>query len=251
MHSVMRHIFMTCLLCLVAWTAPAFAVVDNELYAQVLDAYVNDGLVDYAGLQRDRAGLDAYLSAMGRIEVDKLDRDERLAFYLNLYNAATLRLIVDHYPVDSIKDIGFLFASPWKRKEVMLEGRLVTLDYIEHDVIRPVFQEPRIHFAVNCSALSCPPLLGTPYEGARLDAQLEAATIAFINDPKHNYLDGRTLYVTKLLRWFSEDFPEDRAAWVLKYARGDLRLRLLRLMTSGEGVRIRFLNYDWGLNRQP
>lgn len=115
----------------------ASAGVDNSLYAKVLDRYVKDGLVNYAALKEHRTDLDTYLDMMATVEVGKLDRREQLAFYINLYNAATLQLVVNNYPVNSIKKIGSFFSTPWKLEIVRLEGKLVTLDHIEHDIVRP------------------------------------------------------------------------------------------------------------------
>lgn len=234
---------------LFAGTALASGV-DNSLYAGVLERYVRDGLVDYAGLKADRKGLDEYLSKMGVVQPGRLDRDDRLAFYINLYNAATLQLIIEKYPVQSIKDIGSLFTTPWKIKFVLLEGRMVSLDYIEHDIIRPEFKEPRVHFALNCSAMSCPILLGEPYEGDLLDTQLQLAGEMFINDGKYNYLEGDTIYVSKIFDWFSEDFPSDFLGWFSGHAKGALRFRLEKLQSNGMSPRIKYLKYDWRLNQQ-
>ncbi len=226
------------------------AGVDNTLYAEVLNLYVKDGLVDYTGLSAHRENLDVYLDKLGDLNPDEISRKEQLAFYLNLYNASTLKLIVDHYPLESIKDLGSFFSSPWKKKIVKLRGKLVTLDHIEHDIVRPEFKDARVHFALNCSAMSCPQLLGVPYEAETLDAQLEQVTIAFINDGKNNYLDEKALYVSKIFDWFSEDFPDDLVGWVTEYARGDLKNELLRQKTGNRKIPVQFLMYDWSLNKQ-
>ena len=121
------------------------AGVDNTLYAEVLNLYVKDGLVDYTGLSAHRENLDVYLDKLGDLNPDEISRKEQLAFYLNLYNASTLKLIVDHYPLESIKDLGSFFSSPWKKKIVKLRGTLVTLDHIEHDIVRPELKDARVH----------------------------------------------------------------------------------------------------------
>jgi len=225
--------------------------VDNSLYARVLTRHLSNGLVDYEGLEADRTPLDEYLVMMGQIDPESLSRNDRLAFYLNLYNAATLKLIIDNYPVDSIKDIGSFFSSPWKKKVVMLNGELVTLDNIEHDIVRPYFKEPRVHFALNCTALSCPPLLDVPYEGDLLEEQLQSATVSYINDGVNNYLDGKTLYVSKIFDWFSEDFPDDFTGWFAQFAQGELKQNLEKTRKNGVKLRIKYLKYDWSLNRLP
>lgn len=227
------------------------AEVNNELYASVLQKYVKNGLVDYAVLKANRDELDAYLEMMGQIEPGALSRNEQLAFYINLYNAATIRLIVDHYPVESIKDVGSFFSSPWKKKVVNLNGEMVTLDNIEHDIVRPVFKDNRVHFALNCSAISCPPLLGMPYDASMVDAQLEEVTLKFINDAKSNYLEGNTLYVSKIFSWFSEDFPDDFVDWFVRFAQGEIKRELEIHREAGEKVRVKYLQYDWSLNELP
>lgn len=238
-------------LVVICMTSSAFgASIDNSLYVRVLDKFLKNGLVDYAALKEDRADLDLYLDNMGRVDPASLSRDDRLAFYINLYNASTLKLIIDNYPVDSIKDIGSIFSSPWKKKVVVMNGELVTLDTIEHDIIRPEFKEPRIHFAVNCSAMSCPPLLEVPYEGAMLDDQLEHVAISHMNNVKHNYLDGTTFHVSKIFSWFSEDFPDDLVGWLLQFTQGELRARLEQLRRGGQKIKVKYITYDWSLNEQ-
>jgi hypothetical protein len=225
------------------------AGVNNVLYATILEAHVKDGLVDYENLVERRENLDAYLDMMGNISPDDLTTDEQLAFFINLYNAATLRLVLDNYPVDGIKDIGSFFSSPWKLKVVKLSREMVTLDHIEHEIVRPRFKDPRVHMALNCSAMSCPPLLSVPYEAETIDAQLEQATIDFINDEKSNYLAGNKLYVSKIFNWFSEDFPDDFTGWFMLYAQGNLKSELQALIEAGKKPRITYIKYDWDLNR--
>ena len=125
--------------------------------------HVENGVVDYGGFQKDEKQLDQYLAQLGRITTEKLSSPERMAFYINLYNAWTIKLILTRYPdIESIKDTGSLFSSPWSKKIVVLENKKVSLDHIEHDLLRPQFKDPRIHFAVNCASKSCPPLLENP-----------------------------------------------------------------------------------------
>ncbi|WP_243546536.1 DUF547 domain-containing protein [Pseudodesulfovibrio tunisiensis] len=231
------------------WPLSAWAGVDNALYAELLANHVHGGLVDYAGLKADRAGLDAYLDHLAEVRPGELSRDEQMAFYINLYNARTLQLVVDNYPeIETIKDLGGLFSSPWKEDIVRLDGKLVSLDHLEHDIIRPVFQDERVHFALNCSARSCPPLFDRPFEGRRIEVQLERVARAFVNDSEFNRLDGGTLYVSRIFKWFSRDFPPDLIGWFLDYASGDFRKELEELVRNGDRPGIRYLDYDWSLN---
>ena len=180
------------------WVRPTWAgpKVDHGLYGELLKAHVKDGVVDYQGFKNDEAQLDRYLEMLAATHTKTLSSDEQFAFYINAYNAWTIKLILSDYPgIKSIKDLGSFFSSPWKKEIAHLDGKKVSLDYIEHDILRPRFKDPRIHFAVNCASKSCPPLLWEPYRGDILDRQLTTVTERFINDPQRNRLQGETLYV--------------------------------------------------------
>ncbi len=225
------------------WAEPG---VDQSVYATLLKKHVAASRVDYSGFKKDQPQLEQYLRQMGRTDPDRLDRAGRMAFYINLYNAATIRLILTDYPgIQSIKDLGSLFQSPWKKKFIALNGQTVSLDHIEHDILRPRFKDPRVHFAVNCASQSCPPLLDEPYTGRTLDAQLNKAATDFINDPGSNYIQGDTLYVNSIFKWFSEDFGDDIEGFVSKYARGDLKKQL---DARAPTLKVKYLDYDWSLN---
>ena len=225
------------------WARPP---VDHGIFGRLLKSHVQNGWVDYRGFKKDERQLDAYLDQMAQIDPQTLGRNEQMAFYINAYNAWTIKLILENYPgVASIKDLGSFFRSPWKKKFVKINGETVTLDHLEHDILRPVFKDPRVHFAVNCASKSCPPLLNEPYSGAALDGQLETAALAFINDPQSNYLKGDTLYVSRIFKWFGEDFGNDIRKFVQSYARGEFAGRL---EGQGDGLTIRYLDYDWSLN---
>ena len=219
---------------------------DNTIYAQLLDRHVRDGVVDYQGFKADEKQLDAYLDQMAAVDPDKLSRNEQFAFYINAYNAWTIKLILTRYPgISSIKDIGSFFSSPWKKKISRINGELLTLDEIEHEILRPRFQDPRIHFAVNCASIGCPKLISHPYEAQTLSQQLDTVTRDFINNPDRNYLKGDTLYVSRIFKWFAEDFNHDIRGFFLQYASDNLRQALTAV---GDGLNIRYLDYDWSLN---
>ena len=228
------------------WAAPA---VDNSIFADLLGKYVNQGQVDYDGLKREESRLDAYLKILSEVDPDALERDDRFAFYVNAYNAWTVKLILTRYPdLKSIKDLGSLFRSPWKKKIVRIDGNVISLDNVEHDILRPDFKDPRVHFAINCAAFSCPPLRSEPYEGGRIDAQLDDATRSFVNNPNRTYLKDGTLYVSKIFDWFGEDFDNDPYSFVVEYAEGDLKDRL----QAGKGnIGVKYMDYDWTLNNRP
>jgi hypothetical protein len=239
--------FTTVFLCTLLWfSSSAMAEVDHSLWGDLLTKHNHAGSVDYNGMQADEAQLDAYLALLEKTNPASLERSEALAYYINLYNAWTVKLILSKYPnLKSIKDIGSLLKSPWKIELIPLNGKKVTLDHIEHDIIRPQFKDPRIHFAINCAALSCPPLRQTPFEGSTLDQQLDQATTQFINDPKSNYLKGKTLYLSRIFKWFNEDFNDGVGPFVRRYAQGDLKTAL---ETLPGGPSIKYLKYDWSLN---
>ena len=224
----------------------ALAAADQDIYATLLKKHVTDGRVDYRGFKKDEALLDQYLSQAGRTQPDRLDRDSQMAFYINLYNAATIKLILTAYPdIHSIKELGSLFKSPWKKAFIHLNGQTITLDHIEHEILRPRFKDPRVHFAVNCASKSCPPLLNEPYTADKLNVQLNQAASDFINDPHSNYIQGDTLYVSRIFKWFNEDFNNDVKGFFLKYARGDLKRQL---ETRASTLKVAYLDYDWSLN---
>jgi hypothetical protein len=219
---------------------------DHGIYAELLSMYVHKGVVDYSGFKKDEKKLDRYLSVLEFTDVESLGHDEQMAFYINAYNAWTIKLILSGYPgVESIKDLGGFFSSPWKKEFVRLNGETVTLDHIEHDILRPVFKDPRVHFAVNCASKGCPPLVAEPYEGIRLNEQLDRSAREFINDLQRNYLAGNKLYVSKIFKWFAEDFNNDVVGFFLQYADGPMKKQL---QANPDQVIVKYLDYDWSLN---
>ena len=243
------HLIAAGLAALILFTAPpagAGGAVDHGIFAELLARHVAKGRVNYAGFKTDEARLDQYLKVLEQAEPQRLDRDEQFAFYINAYNAWTIKLILTGYPgVSSIKDLGSLFQSPWKKEIVRIDGRLLTLDHIEHDILRPRFKDPRVHFAVNCASKSCPPLLNEPYRGNVLDAQLTRVTADFLNQPAHSRLEGDRLWVSAIFKWFAEDFDKDVVGFYLKYVRGDLKQKL----EAARGrIEVKYMDYDWSLN---
>jgi len=182
------------------------------------------------------------LSAVEKNEFNKFSQDEKLAFLINLYNAFTVKLIIDHYPVKSIKKIGSFFSSPWKIKFIKFQGKNVHLDAIEHDMIRQWFKEPRIHFAVNCASISCPSLFSKPFIATKLEQQLEKATQHFMGHRNKNYYDNKkkVLKISKIFNWYGDDFNQ-------KF--GSVKKFLLKYIKAPNDVQeIEYLSYDWGLN---
>jgi hypothetical protein len=222
------------------------SALDNRIYAELLSKHVQKGMVNYAGFKADEARLDQYLEILEQANPERLSPDEQFAFYINAYNAWTIKLILTGYPgLKSIKDLGGLFQSPWSKEFVRIHGKVLTLDDIEHNILRPRFKDPRVHFAINCASKSCPPLLPQPYEGDTLDEQLTRVTRAFINDPAQYRMEGSTFWVSSIFKWFSEDFNRDVVGFYLKYAEGAL---IKSLKTHRERIEVKYLDYDWSLN---
>ena len=225
--------------------------------ALVAKYVVDDRWVDYAAWHADdHATLAAVVDAFEAIDPDALERDDRLAYWINVYNAVTVELILDHYPLDSIKDIegAGLLGSPWKLERVTIGGRALTLDQIEHEIIRPEFGEPRIHFAVNCASVGCPPLAAEAFVGERLDAQLDAVSARAMQDATWVDLSGcggsygsGTIRLSKIFDWFRDDFGDDDGVreFVARYRPDDVFR--LRNTTCG----LEFMDYDWRLNAPP
>lgn len=227
-------------------TLSAGQKVDNQIFTRLLQQYVNDGNVDYEGFKKDEKILNQYLDILSRTDIEKLSKKGKFAFYVNAYNAFTIKLILTRYPdIESIKDIGGLFSSPWDMKFIPLKNKKVTLDYIEHEVLRPTFKDARVHFAVNCASKSCPPLRNEAYEEDRLDDQLNEQTRQFINGENNYSLKGNSIYISKIFKWFKKDFNNTPLAFVMQYAQEPLKEKLEAL---GSNVSVRYLDYDWSLN---
>jgi len=208
----------------------------NKLNA-LLQKYVSaSGTVNYAGLKKEEAVLDEYLSILETQTPETTwNRDIELTYWINAYNAYTLKLILQNYPVSSITNLHN--GKPWDVKWINIDGKSLSLNNIENDIIRPKFNEPRIHFAVNCAAKSCPPLLNAAYYAKTLDTQLESQTKKFINNPEYNTLGKSEIKVSKIFDWYKSDFG-DIVAFVMRYAD----------TTVKPDATVTFQEYDWRLN---
>ena len=245
-HLLFLSALMFFLITALVTTARSVQVVDSSIYAGLLGKYVKDGVVDYEGFKSEEVKLDQYLKVLEKTDTKTLSRNEQFAFYVNAYNAWTIKLILSGYPgIKSIKDLGSLFKNPWKKKICRIDGEVIALDDIEHNILRPRFKDPRVHFAINCAAKSCPPVRSEPYRGGDLDQQLDEMTRAFINELESNRLEGHTLYVSSIFKWFAEDFNKDIVGFFLKYAKGDLKEQL---EVNKEKIKVKYLDYDWSLN---
>ena len=222
------------------------ARVNHEIWADLLGKYVKPAGVDYSGFKTEEERLDQYLRVLENMDPEKLSRNDQYAYYINAYNAWTVKLILSKYPdVKSIKDFGTILKSPWQKKWVRINGEVITLDDVEHNILRPRFKDPRVHFAINCSAASCPPLRPEPYLGPALDQQLDDSTRSFVNDANSYRLEDNTLYISRIFKWFSEDFNGDALEFYLQYAEGDLKAKLAG---QKDTIKVKYLEYDWSLN---
>jgi hypothetical protein len=216
--------------------------------------------VDYQAMAKKRQVLTGYLdrlAKMSREQFDSWPKDEQLVFLINAYNAWTVELILTRYPdLQSIKDLGSLFQSPWKKKFIPLLGEKRSLDDIEHSLIRGSgrYNDPRIHFAVNCASIGCPALKNRAYRGDILGEQLEEATALFLSDKSRNRLSEGKLQVSSIFKWYREDFergwrgaatvPQFLALYKDSLGLGDAEAGKL----AAGNIAIRFLDYDWKLN---
>lgn len=224
--------------------------ISHAVFDSLLRQHVNEaGLVDYEGFIQDSVQFKEYLQLLSKHHPNDQHwtREERIAYWINAYNAFTIKLIMDHYPVASIKDIknGIPFVNTvWDIKFINIEGAEYDLNNIEHGILRPKYEEPRIHFAVNCASISCPKLQRFAYTGEKLDEQLNEAARDFLNDPDKNKLSTDKIALSKILNWYWGDFKDQydsRAELVNKY---------VDEVQVNPDAEVDFLDYDWGLNVQ-
>lgn len=210
-----------------------------------------DGImrVDYRGALAAGAldGLSAWLGAMQAVDPTTLGRDAAMAYWINLYNAKTVELILTHYPVDSIREVegGLFDTGPWDEDVLAVNGAALSLNDVEHGILRPIWRDPRIHYAVNCASLGCPNLKPTPWGAATLEADLDAAARAYVNHPRGARLESGRLIVSKIYDWYEADFGGTEAgviAHLALWAEPAFR-NALSGVTEVSGT-----DYDWALN---
>jgi len=234
---------------------------DNLLKAHVKS--INDGnstAISYAGVAQERNVLTTYLKSLSDVPVPTFEswsKEDQLAFLINAYNAYTVNLILEHYPkVESIRDIGSIFKNAWKQKVAPLLGEIRTLDGIEHGIIRGSgdYNEPRIHFAVNCASIGCPSLRGEAYIGSKIDMQLDEQTRQFLGDSSRNILNGHKLSLSKIFDWYGDDFEtgwrglENLESFIAFYGDALHLSDTDRIKLSNGDINIKFNKYDWSLN---
>lgn len=217
----------------------------HQIWNELLQKNVDEkGNVNYKGFISEKAKLQKYLDALSK-EAPKRDwsQNEKLAYWINAYNAFTVKLIIDNYPTKSIKDLGgaiYKINTPWDIKFITIEGKSYDLNNIEHGILRKEFDEPRIHFAVNCASISCPVLRNEAYVAEKIEQQLHEQSFRFINDPIRNKINSKTAELSKIFSWFKGDFTKKGTleVFINQYSKTKITSQ----------TKVSFMEYNWNLN---
>lgn len=236
------------------YQANSTKTIDHHLYQDFLNKYVDTNqngvnLVRYSKVTaKDRASLEKYLAQMGQVPIADYNRNVQLAYWINVYNALTIDTVLQHYPVKSIRDIklgGFFSSGPWEAKLITIDNRAVSLNDIEHRIIRPIWNDPRTHYALNCASYSCPNLQKQAYTGATVKKMLTSDAKAYINSKRGVYIENNKLYVSSIYDWYQEDFGGNQKSVIKhleKYASPSLKQQLQQYS------KITGYRYNWQLN---
>ena len=226
--------------------------IDHQSWDQLLDKYLHqeDGkvsLFDYKNVSdADKAALDDYVDALQKVDPSTLNSVEQMAYWINFYNALTVRVVLDAYPIDTIKKINspLLKRGPWKHKYVEVMGDKLSLDDIEHGILRPIYQDPRVHYAVNCASIGCPNLQLAAFTADNLDALLDQGAEDYINHPRGVSIVDNKLVVSSLYKWFASDFgnQQELIEHLFDYADEPLAEQLEQIDEISDYV------YDWSIN---
>lgn len=232
-------------------------IIDHSEWHSLLKTYVKpaSNRINYfaykAVSENDKKILAGYISGLEEITITEFNRAEQQAYWINLYNALTVELILRYYPVESIRDIdispGFFSSGPWKKKLLMIEGETLSLDDIEHRILRPIWQDPRIHYAVNCASIGCPNLSYDAFTAMNTESLLTQGAIAYVNHPRGVSINNDELILSSIYKWFKEDFGTHDQAIIehlQEYAKPALKAQLNKLSDIEEYA------YDWSLNEQ-
>jgi hypothetical protein len=219
----------------------------HSTYNSLLTTHVQNGFVDYKALKKEEVKLDLYLKDLSQVtnqEFNSFSREEKLCFWINAYNAFTLKLILDHYPLKSIRNIGILPGAAWKKDFFSLLGSVRNLDWIEHSRLRVDFSEPKIHFAIVCASIGCPKLISEAYVPSKLINQLNSSMENFLSDTTKNRYEPseNTLYISKIFDWFSGDFTKQGT--LISFLKKGMKQEI------PESAKIRYTDYDWSLNER-
>jgi hypothetical protein len=226
------------------------AAVDHSSYDKLLKKYVSaKGLVNYKGLKANQQELNSYLDLLSKsAPAASWSKADQMAFWINAYNAYTIRLVLDHYPVSSIKDIGSkikipFVTTPWAIKFFSIGGEKMSLDNIEHGILRKKYNDPRIHFALVCASMSCPSLRPEAYTAAKLESQLDDQARDFLNNPAKNKISAASAQLSKYFDWYKGDWEKNGQSvekWVNKYSTTKIDAK----------TKVSYLDYNWSLNEQ-
>jgi hypothetical protein len=238
------------------WTAhdpAATATIDHSAWDHFVRTYVSgfpDGVnrVAYAKVtDADRRQLERYIDTLTATSISSYNRAEQRAYWINLYNALTVKVVLDHYPVKSIRQIkpNVFSIGPWRKKRLTVEGADLSLDDIEHRILRPIWRDPRLHYALNCASIGCPNLLNQAFTAANSETLLTQAARAYINNPRGAELRHGRLVVSSIYKWYKEDFGDTDTGVIghlRRYAEPALSAQLR------ETTQISAYRYDWALN---
>lgn len=210
---------------------------NHDLFDGLLSIHVSKtGVVNYAGFKKDEGKLDSYLSLLERTNIEKdWSNNKKLAFWINLYNASTIKLILQNYPLNSIMKLDG--GKVWDREWVKQNGKTYSLNHIEHEIIRPRFMDSRIHFAVNCAAKSCPPIWNNAWTEQNISRSLDQVTRSFINNSNYNIVSSEKAVLSKIFKWYATDFG-DLIEYINKYSK----------VKISNKTNIEYQEYDWDLN---
>lgn len=240
------------------WTAhddTSSATIDHAAWTDFLAKYLHEDdedvtRLDYGGVaSSDRERLDRYIERLAGVAISDYSRPVQFAYWINLYNAVTVDVVLGHYPVESIRDIdispGWFSSGPWGAKLVTVEGEELSLDDIEHRILRPIWSDPRIHYAVNCASVGCPDLQPEAFTAAKLEEQLDRAARGYVNDSRGFTIEDDRLIVSSIYEWFQADFggSEVRVVKHLQLYADEPRAATLQRRTGYDDHR-----YDWSLN---
>lgn len=236
--KIMERIGISLLLFLMALGLKAESKLWNELLVDHVDS---KGWVNYKGFQKDEEKLDRYLEYLNATDIKGWTENRRKAFWMNAYNAYTVKLILNHYPLKSIMDIKVKDKNAWEIPFAKVGGKVYTLNAIEHDILRPKFKDPRIHVGINCASYSCPPLANKAFTEKNVELQLEKLMKTFINDPLRNTMAKESIEISELFNWFKSDFTEKTSLidYLNKYSKTKI----------SKTAKINYKKYNWSLNQ--
>lgn len=233
----MKKIIFSSLILLFTFSLSAQSGLWNEMLFKHVSA---NGWVNYKGMQKEEAKLDKYLAYLNSTNIKGWSDTKRKAFWMNAYNAYTVKMILDYYPLKSIMDIKVKEKGAWDIPYAKVGGKLYTLNAIEHEILRPKFKDPRIHAGINCASYSCPPILNKAFTEANVNSLLELAMKNFVNDPIRNKISKDKIEISQLFDWFTSDFTDGDSVidYLNKYSKTKI----------SKSAKVTYLKYVWTLN---